>query len=150
MDEKQQKEIKEIVEKFLSTLSVDAAVSISPNEEGVDVLLETEESGIVIGRRGESLEALQLLLSLAVSKKIGNFVRVSLEVGDYRKNRNEMLVRMAEEAKEQALSEQREISLPELKSWERRVIHMLLQNDPEVTSESIGEGKERVLLVKPR
>lgn len=150
MEEKTQKQIKEVVEKFLSALSVDAAVTVSPVEEGVEVVLETEESGIVIGRRGEALEALQLLLSLAVSKKLGEFVRISLEVGEYKKNRNEALVRMAEEAKEQALSEQREISLPELKSWERRVIHMILQNDKEVASESVGEGKDRVLLVKPR
>lgn len=150
MDKKRQKEITEIIEKFLSVLSINAKVELTPVEEGVEVVLETEESGMVIGRRGEALEALQLLLSLAVSRKLGEFVRISLEVGDYKKNRNEMLVRMAEEAKEQALSEQREISLPELKSWERRVIHLILQEDKEVTSESVGEGKDRILLIKPR
>ena len=54
------------------------------------------------------------------------------------------------QTKEQVLSEQKEHVLPSLKSWERRVVHLILQNDEEVVSESIGEGKERVLVVKPR
>jgi spoIIIJ-associated protein len=112
--------------------------------------LETEDTGIIIGYHGETLEALQLVLSLLIAKERGEFKRVSLEVGDYKKNRSEWLERLAVDAKERALSENKEVYLSELKSWERRVIHLLLQDDKEVVSESTGEGKDRVLVIKPK
>jgi len=60
------------------------------------------------------------------------------------------LERLALDAKERALSQGKEVYLSELKSWKRRVVHLLLQDDKEVTSESSGEGKDRVLVIKPK
>lgn len=140
------KEIGEI----LKVLSVEGEVEVEENEEGFDVKLETQDSGIVIGHHGDTLEALQIVVSLILSKKLGEFKRVSIEVGDYKKNRSEYLTNLAMETKERVLSTNKEIYLPDLKSWERRIVHMLLQDDKEVLSESIGEGKDRVLVVKPR
>ena len=112
--------------------------------------METKDTGIVIGYHGEILESLQLMLSLAIAKEIGRFVRTSIEVDGYKKNRIEYLEKLALQVKEKALVENKEQVLLSLKSWERRVIHLFLQNDEEVTSESSGEGRDRVLLVKPR
>lgn len=144
------KKAHDIISDLLKRLGVEGALQIQESGNTLDVVLETEESGIVIGYHGEALEALQLISSLLLSKEIGHFVRVNLEVGDYKKNRSEYLERLAMQTKEQVLSEQKEHVLPSLKSWERRVVHLILQNDEEVVSESIGEGKERVLVVKPR
>ena len=138
------------IEDLLDRLHVSGSVRVESNENMFDVILETEESGIVIGYHGEALEALQLIFSLMVSKKIGSFVRVNLEVGDYKKNRSEYLERLAMQTKERVLAENKEHILPSLKSWERRVVHLILQDDEEVVSESLGEGKDRVLVVKPR
>ncbi len=140
----------EIIADLLKRLGVEGSIQIQESGNTLEVVLQTEESGIVIGYHGEALEALQLVSSLLISKEIGHFVRVNLEVGDYKKNRSEYLERLAMQTKEQVLSEQKEHVLPSLKSWERRVVHLILQNDEEVVSESIGEGKERVLVVKPR
>jgi len=85
-----------------------------------------------------------------LAKENGEFKRVSIEAGDYKKNRTEWLERLALDAKERALSQGKEVYLSELKSWERRVVHLLLQDDKEVTSESSGEGKDRVLVIKPK
>ncbi len=150
MTKKDLETIKKVAEKLFEMLQIDAKASVEEAEEGVSVVLETEESGIVIGHHGETLEALQLILSLVVQKELGEFVRIALEVGDYRKSREEYLRQIAESSKEQALSESREVALPMLKSWERRVIHLMFQDDKEVVSESVGEGKERVLVIKPR
>jgi len=87
---------------------------------------------------------------LAVSKKLGKFVRVSIEAGDYKKNRTDYLTNLALKTKERVLSEQREMSLSHLKSWERRIIHMLLVEDNEVVSESTGVGRDRALVIRPR
>lgn len=143
-------EAKDIIEHILARIGVTGAVNLTPSGEVLDVLLETEESGIVIGYHGEALEALQLVFSLLISKKVGHFVRVNLEVGDYKKNRSEYLERLAMQTKEKVLSENKEHILPSLKSWERRVVHLILQNDEDVESESMGDGKDRVLVVRPR
>lgn len=149
-EKNEQQVIKEATEALLSQLEVAGSAEVVMGEEGADVLLATEESGIIIGYHGEILEALQLVLSLMVSKNLGRFVRISLEVGDYKKNRSEYLERLAMQTKERVLEEGRPHTLSSLKSWERRIIHMLLQNDDQVVSESMGEGKDRVLVVKPR
>lgn len=149
-----EKVIRETIDGLLETLGVagksEITVRNNGEEEEVELVLETPDSGVVIGYHGEVLEALQLVLSLSVSKKLGKFVRVTAEIGDYRKNRTDWLESLAQQAKERALSEQQEVSLPRLKSWERRIIHMLLQDDQEVSSESVGEGKDRTLVIKPR
>jgi spoIIIJ-associated protein len=144
------KQIEKVIKNLFASLGVDASFTISEDEEAIGVTLETEDTGIIIGYHGETLEALQLVLSLLLAKKRGEFKRVSLEVGDYKKNRSEWLERLALDAKERVITENKEIYLSDLKSWERRVVHLLLQDDKEVVSESTGEGKDRVLVIKPK
>jgi spoIIIJ-associated protein len=139
-----------LIKNFFESLGIDAKSDISEDDEAISVVLETEDTGIIIGYHGETLEALQLVLSLLIARERGEFKRVSLEVGDYKKNRSEWLEKLALDAKERALQENKEVYLSELKSWERRVVHLLLQDDKEVSSESTGEGKDRVLVIKPK
>jgi len=144
------KAIEKIVAEYVKELEIDGSFTVVENGEIVDIIMETRDTGIVIGYHGEILESLQLTLSLAIAKKLERFVRVSLEVDGYKKNRIEYLEKLAEQVKEKALTENKEQVLMSLKSWERRVIHVYLQNDEQVTSESSGEGRDRVLLVKPK
>lgn len=141
---------RETIEEIFKSLSIEGDFEVDENDEGYDIKLETPDSGIVIGHHGDTLEALQIITSLVLSKKSGEFKRVSIEVGDYKKNRSEYLTNLALQTKERVLATNKEIYLPDLKSWERRIVHMLLAEDKEVSSESIGEGKDRVLVVKPR
>lgn len=138
------------IKKFLEMLGLSSGFELSEDEESIAINLKTEDTGVVIGYHGETLEALQLVISLILSKENGEFKRVSVEVGDYKKNRGEWLERLALDAKEKALSQNKEVYLSDLKSWERRIVHLLLQNDKEVVSESSGEGKDRVLVIKPK
>ena len=147
---KEIKKVEKLIKDFFVSLGIDAGMEISEDEEAISVVLETEDTGIIIGYHGETLESLQLVLSLLLAKANGEFKRVSVEVGDYKKNRTEWLERLALDAKERALTEGKEVYLSELKAWERRVVHLLLQDDKEVVSESSGEGKDRVLVIKPR
>ncbi|HUD04838.1 MAG TPA: R3H domain-containing nucleic acid-binding protein [Patescibacteria group bacterium] len=147
---KANKKQEKIIKNFFVSLGIDAEMAITEDEEAISVNLESEDTGMIIGYHGETLEALQLVLSLVLAKEQGEFKRVSVEVGDYKKNRTEWLERLALDAKERALSQGKEVYLSELKSWERRVVHLSLQDDKEVTSESSGEGKDRVLVIKPK
>jgi len=161
MDKKEIKIIERTTEKLLKLLGVDGDFEIlettspKPSEdkeeakENVEIVLNTKDTGIVIGYHGDTLEGLQLILSLCVAKELGRFVRVSVDVGDYKKNRTEQLKALAMETKERVLSEGREVAIPELKSWERRVVHLLLKEDKEVSSGSRGEGRDRILVVSP-
>lgn len=142
--------VRRSAEELFSALGVEGEFSISKSEEGFDLELDTQESGIVIGYRGEILESLQLVLSLICAKKINRLLRITIEVDGYRKQRTDWLESVAAKAKEQALQEQRGVSIPNLRSWERRIVHLYLQDDSEVMSESVGQGRERVLVVKPR
>ncbi len=154
MDKKEIKTIKEITEKLLKLLDVDGDFEIleskNKDAESVEIVLNTKDTGVVIGYHGDTLEGLQLILSLCVARNLGRFVRISIDVGDYKKNRTEWLKTLALETKERVLAEGKEISIPELKSWERRVVHLLLEGDGEVISESQGEGRDRVLVVAPK
>lgn len=147
--EKTQQTVQQVAEKLLSMLGVTASVSVVMQDDVAQVTVETEEGGMLIGYHGETMESFQTILSLVVMKELGEFVRLNVEVGDYKKNRVEYLKHLASQAKEQALSQNTGISLS-LKPWERREVHLLLQDDTEVTTESMGEGRERVLVVKPR
>jgi len=150
MVKKANKKQDKIIKDFFISLGVEAKLEITEDKEAIGIVLETEDTGMVIGYHGETLEALQLVLALVLAKENGEFKRVSVEAGDYKKNRTEWLERLALDTKERVLTEGKEIYLSELKSWERRVVHLLLQDDKEVVSESSGEGKDRVLVIKPK
>jgi spoIIIJ-associated protein len=138
------------VAELFRQLEISGDFELSEQDGTLDIQLNTEDTGIVIGYHGEILESLQLVTSLVVSRAIGKFARVSIEVGDYKKNRSSYLEKLAQQAKERVLDENREQELTNLKSWERRIVHMYLQDDKEVVSESVGEGRDRRLIVRPR
>lgn len=146
----EQKISKKTIGDLLKLLSVDDKFEISFSEKTIELSLDTEDKGIMIGYHGEILDSLQLVFSLCVSKKIGRFVHVSMDVGDYKKNRMDFLKNLTLQTKERVVLEKIELPLPNLKPWERRFVHMLLHEDEEVVSESIGEGQLRTLVIKPR
>jgi spoIIIJ-associated protein len=138
------------VKEFFDELGIKESFSVSEDDELINVVIDSEDPGMIIGYHGDTLDSLQLLLAIAISKESGDFKRVSLEVGDYKKNRSDYLRSLAEQTKNKVLTEGREIFLPSLKPWERREVHMFLADDEEVLTESVGEGKERTLVVRPR
>lgn len=144
------KDIKKLISEVFDLLGIEGTFDVVEEEDSINVNLSTEDAALVIGYHGDTLESLQVVLSLVLSKNLGEFKRVSLEVADYKKNRSEWLTNLALETKERALTENKEIYLPDLKAWERRIVHVLLQDDKEVISESVGEGKDRTLVIKPR
>ena len=146
----EQKKIEKIVEKLFSQLEVNGTFSVAIAENVVDVIMETNDTGIVIGYHGEILESLQLILSLLIAKELGRYVRISVEVDGYKKNRIDYLEKLAQQVKERALAEKREQTLVSLKPWERRAVHLFLQEDAEVVTDSSGEGRDRVLIIRPK
>ncbi|MBI5620833.1 KH domain-containing protein [Candidatus Gottesmanbacteria bacterium] len=143
--------VKHITEDLLKRIEVVGTVAVDMDETGAyQVQIETEETGLLIGFHGRTLESFQILLSIIVSKKLEAWVKVYVNVGDYRQKREETLMHMAQRAAERAMSFGKPVELPNLTPSERRVIHMTLGGDERVATESVGEGMNRTLVVKPK
>lgn len=143
--------IKGLTEDLLQRLGVTGAVRVDIDETNAyRVHIETEETGLLIGFHGKTLESFQIILGIIVSKALGAWARVYVNVGDYREKREEALMLMAQHAADRAVASGRAVELTRLSPAERRVIHLTLSGDERVETESIGEGEQRKLLVKPK
>ena len=148
MTQDHDKIILEFAQTLLDKLEIAATVTVSDADGAKLVTIETEESGILIGRHGRSLEALQILLGQLVYKKLGEWLRIVVTVGDYRERRQKQVEEMALNAAERVMTTQTPIEFTDMTPAERRIIHMTLADHPHVVSESTGEGRERKLTVK--
>jgi spoIIIJ-associated protein len=143
--------IKKVAEELLEKLEITGSVSIDTDESGAfRVHIETEETGLLIGFHGRTLESFQLILGMIAGKQLGKWERIYVNVGDYREKREEALMYMAQRAAERALATGRPIELSRLSASERRVIHLTLSGDERVKTESEGEGSDRKLIISPK
>lgn len=140
-----------ITQELLDKLGITGQVNVVEDESGAyRVHIETEETGLLIGFHGQTLESFQIILGLLVSKSTGEWLKVYVNVGDYREKREEALMHMAQRAAEKALSIRRPVELARLSAGERRIIHLTLSGDERVLTESTGEGMDRKLIIKPK
>ncbi|HSN74850.1 MAG TPA: RNA-binding cell elongation regulator Jag/EloR [Anaerolineae bacterium] len=109
-----------------------------------------EDLGILIGRRAETLVALQYLTRLMVNHRVHRWVNLVVDVEGYKARREEQLVRLAERMAERAASTGRAVALEAMPPRERRIVHITLRNHPQVTTQSVGEGDQRKVTIVPR
>lgn len=112
------------------------------------IILDGEGLGVVIGHRGETLDALQHLVSLAASNS-GGYFKVTLNIGDYREKREQTLVTLAQRVAEQVKRNSRNRALEPMSAYERRIIHTAVQEIEGVSSASVGEGNSRRVVIFP-
>ena len=112
--------------------------------------LAGEDSGLLIGRRGQTLQALQFLVTLIVRKQMNEDVRVVLDVENYRQRRETSLKDMATKVAERVAQTNRSITLEPMSPADRRIIHTSLSEHPDVRTESAGEGENRKVTIMPR
>ena len=145
-----EKTIQEITEELFEKIGIIATVSVEKEEDLYKVAISTEENALLIGKHGNTLSSLEYVLTQLVSTKEGSFTRIIVEVGGYREEREEYLENLAEKIKQEVLETGAQKSLRGLKPWERRVVHMYLSTDPSLVTESVGEGRDRELLVSKK
>jgi spoIIIJ-associated protein len=109
-----------------------------------------QDLGILIGRRSETLQALQYMLRLMVSKETGSWQPIVVDVESYRVRRRQSLHRMAEKMAERAVSSRKRVVLEAMPAYERRVIHVALKNHPAVITKSIGSDENRKVTIIPK
>lgn len=123
-------------------------IKAAVRENGALIILEGEGLGVVIGHRGETLDALQHLVSLAANNA-GGYFKVTLNIGDYREKREQTLIGLATRVAEQVKRNNRNRALEPMSAYERRIIHTAVQEIEGVSSASIGEGKNRRVVIFP-
>lgn len=139
------KEADELLAKMIGTFEVE----VEAEDDIYHVIIKAdEEAPTVIGRHGETIRALQKILEVIMFKKLGEPVDLLVNVNDYREKQKERLEGIAESLAQRALEEKREVALRSFSSYERKIVHEYIANKfPELTTYSVGEGRDRQLLV---
>lgn len=134
---------------ILNAMDVKSEIKIKQKAECLYIDLIGPRMGIIIGRRGQTLDSLQYLVSLAINKGKGKdeYVRVVLDTENYRKKREETLIRLANRLADRVVKGNRKMELEPMNPYERRVIHSTLQNYPGVITYSEGEEPNRKVII---
>lgn len=128
-------------------LEVAIAVKFDEAEKALDVDLSGDDMGMLIGKRGATLDSLQYLVSLVVNKNSEDYIRVKVDTENYRERRKETLENLAKNIAYKVKRTKRPVSLEPMNPYERRIIHSALQNDKYVTTHSEGEDPYRRVIV---
>ena len=150
---KNEKILKELAGELLSLMETKATAEISYDKANECYLVNisgADETGLLIGKKGETLLSLQTILGILLKQKTGEWERVTVNVGDYLEKEEEYLKNLAESAAARAKETGEPQSLYNLKPNQRRIVHLSLSEDKNITTESLGEGEERYLIIKPK
>jgi len=142
----------DFLSKLFELTGEEVNVEAKADGDTLRVNLSGPDMGIVIGKRGETLDALQHLTSLVVNRGDNEFLKVSLDAENYREKRNEALESLAHKLANKVVRTRRNTTLEPMNSYERRIIHSALQDHESVTTYSVGQGINRkvVIALKPR
>jgi spoIIIJ-associated protein len=141
--------IDEFTISLIEAMGIDATVDVYDSGDVISVDVTTEETGLFIGQKGETIDAIQYLLNVAMYKNRPFSKRIVVDSEGYRQRRIEAIQGMAHRTARRALREKRPLSLPPMSPAERRVIHLFLQENPKVTTSSEGEEENRRVVVSP-
>lgn len=151
---KKEVNVVEVAEKFLKdvlgAMDITAEIESSFSEDGEELninLVGNEEMGVLIGKRGATLDSLQYLVSLAVNKLSDKYVKIKLDTENYRERRKETLENLAHNIAIKVKKTRRSVSLEPMNPYERRIIHSCLQNDKYVETHSEGEEPNRKVII---
>jgi len=147
---------RQIVSELLGHMEIDAEVQVyyveahsGEADTTLQVDLEGQDLGLLIGRKGETLAALQYIARVILANKLDRWVHLNLDVGGYKKHREQQLRRLAQRMAQQVEQFGRPISLEPMPAYERRIIHITLQDRQGVTTGSSGEESHRHVTIEP-
>lgn len=137
----------EWLEILLREMKINARVAVRFGEGRIELDITGQDLGVLIGRRGQTLDALQYITTLAVNRKTPDFVPVQVDAGGYREKRRQTIQKDALAAKEKVLQTGRKVILAPMSPAERRLVHMVLSDDPKVVTYSIDEEPARKVVI---
>jgi spoIIIJ-associated protein len=148
---------KDVLEALLTKMDIEASVmpQVQPaSDQGEEVPIafdiQGDDLGILIGRRGQTLACLQFVVRLIVGHQTKTWAPITIDVEGYRQRRSEKLRALAWRLAEQVRTRKSPFTLEPMLAYERRIIHLALADHPDVTTESIGEGETRKVVIRPK
>ena len=148
-DEDPKQVAKEFLDGVFEAMQLEVNISMEFNEEDDTLLIDLAgpEMGVLIGKRGQTLDSLQYLTNLAVNRSSENYTRVKIDTEDYRRRRKETLENLAKNMASKVKRTKKAVTLEAMNPYERRIIHSALQNDNNVTTHSEGEEPYRYVVI---
>ena len=141
------KDPKEFLESVFKAMDMDVNIKAEQSGNEIDIELSGADMGVLIGKRGQTLDSLQYLTSLVVNKGTSEYIRVKVDTEDYRKRRKETLENLAKNLAYKVKRTKKSVTLEPMNPYERRVIHSALQNDKYVSTHSEGEEPFRKVVI---
>ncbi len=140
---------KDFLKEVFNAMNLTVVVDVKFDEvnNNMDIDLSGDDMGVLIGKRGQTLDSLQYLVSLVVNKDVENYIRVKVDTENYRQRRKETLENLAKNIAYKVKRTKRPVSLEPMNPYERRIIHSALQNDKYVTTHSEGDEPFRHVVV---
>lgn len=139
----------EVLENLLEKMQEKATVSTQMEDDRISLRIETDDAGLLIGKQGQTLDALQYLVSKMLAKKSRRKVRVAIDVEAYRARHHEALALLAQKYGEKVKKSGKPITLNPMNPYDRRIIHMALQEDKDLKTTSRGEGLYKKVIISP-
>jgi spoIIIJ-associated protein len=141
--------VREVLERVVDALDVNGAIEVDEDDERILGTVDAEDVGLLIGRRGQTIDAVQLLCYRAAFRGSGDRKRVTVDAAGYRERRREMISGQADRAAERALKSGKEIELEPMSPTERKIVHDHLVERAGIETFSEGEEPERCVIVAP-
>lgn len=140
----------EFVEKLVGNIGLSAEINVTEKTaDGISISIDGDSLGLLIGRRGDVLDSLQYLTTIAANLGRDDFYHVNVDIRGYREKRAETLRGVARRTAEKVLKYKRSFALEPMNAYERRIIHAECQNIEGITTRSVGDGAERKVIISP-
>jgi spoIIIJ-associated protein len=141
--------VRTIVERIVDELDLDADVEVSESDSTITARIQGEDLGLLIGRRGQTIDAIQLICYRAAFRGVRERKRVEVDAAGYRERQRELLERQADQAADRALKRGRPVDLEPMTAQERRIVHDSLKDRAGIETYSEGDEPDRFVVVAP-
>jgi spoIIIJ-associated protein len=141
---------RELIQKIIDSMTTGAAIRVAGNDGHLKYDIQGGNLGIMIGKRGQTLEAIHYLVEKIINKKCDQRVRIDIDVGGYLENRRQNLKQLALRMAKKARQSGKPVTVGQMNAQDRRIIHLAVRDDSSVRTQSIGEGYLRKLIIFPK
>lgn len=142
--------VRNLATELFDHLNQEVEIEVVKEEEAIKVNISSDDPGPLIGFHGKTLSSIQLILGLMVFRKLGEWQQIVVDVDEYRQEQSERLQNIALNSAKRAKFSGRPVALSPMTPFERRIIHLTLNDDPNVTTESEGAPPQRYVVITPK
>lgn len=142
--------IKETLLNIISKMGIDAKIEVKNREDSLNFIIYCDQNALLIGKQGKNLQALTIILKQIVLQEVGQPFRFNLDIGEYKLKRQKELERLAKRTAKEVVKTKIEAKMDSMNSYERRIVHNVLNDWKTVYTESEGEEPNRYVVIKPK